>query len=129
MNQNPAIRKPRLLDQLRTRLRLKHYSWATEKAYVKWVERYLRFHKDRTQGEWIHPAQMGKAEVETFLSWLAVERTVAPSTQEQAFAAILFLYREVLAMPLAAGSGRLCPMVLSLMAQLAQRQCLIFRVL
>ena len=82
--------KPRLLDQLRDRIRLKHYSMRTETAYLDWVKRFIVFHGKR------HPVEMGKAEVERFLSHLAVEGKVAASTQNQAKSAILFLYREVL---------------------------------
>lgn len=81
---------PRLLDQVRTRLRVKHYSRRTELAYVGWIRRYIVFHGKR------HPAEMGKAEAEAFLSALAVERNVAAATQNQALSALLFLYREVL---------------------------------
>ena len=87
--ETPAA-KPRLLDQLRDRIRLKHYSIRTEKAYLDWVKRFIVFHGKR------HPVEMGKAEVERFLSHLAVEGKVAASTQNQAKSAILFLYREVL---------------------------------
>ncbi|HIE54494.1 MAG TPA: integron integrase [Chromatiaceae bacterium] len=82
--------KPRLLDQVRHRCRVKHYSIRTEKRYVDWIRRFILFHNKR------HPSEMGAPEVEAFLTWLAVERNVAPSTQNQALAAILFLYREVL---------------------------------
>ncbi len=81
--------KPRLLDTLRTRIRLKHYSLRTEQTYTEWVKRYILFHGKR------HPAEMGKEEVEAFLSHLAVKHNVSASTQSQAKAAILFLYREV----------------------------------
>ena len=81
---------PRLLDQARDRLRLKHYSIRTEQAYLGWIKRFILFHGKR------HPAGMGKAEVESFLTALAVERNVAAATQGQALAAILFLYQEVL---------------------------------
>ena len=83
-------RPPRLLDQLRDRIRLKHYSRRTEQAYVQWVKRYIYFHGKR------HPAELGKAEAEDFLTSLAVERNVTSSTQAQALSALLFLYREVL---------------------------------
>lgn len=83
---------PKLLDQLRDRIRLKHYSLRTEQAYLQWVKRYILFHGKR------HPAEMGKEEIEAFLSSLAVERNVAASTQAQALSAILFLYKEVLGM-------------------------------
>ena len=77
--------KPRLLDQVRERLRRKHYSISTERAYVDWIKRYILFHGKR------HPAAMGKEEVESFLTHLAVERKVAASTQNQALSAILYL--------------------------------------
>ena len=73
-------RSPRLLEQVRNQLRLRHYALATERAYVNWIEKFLRFHKGRNHGTWKHPAEMGKAEVEKFLTWLAVECNVAPST-------------------------------------------------
>lgn len=81
---------PKLLDQLRERIRLKHYSIRTEQSYVQWVKRYIIFHGKR------HPADMGKAELESFLTSLAVERNVSASTQTQALSALLFLYKEVL---------------------------------
>lgn len=81
---------PRLLDRVRARLRVLHYSMRTETAYVGWVRRYIIFHRKR------HPAELGKADVEAFLSALATERNVSASTQNQALSALLFLYREVL---------------------------------
>jgi len=81
---------PRLLEQVAARIRVRHYSRRTEQAYVGWIKRYILFHGRR------HPAGMGKAEVEAFLSALAVERGVSAATQSQALAALLFLYREVL---------------------------------
>jgi integron integrase len=81
---------PRLLDQLRHQARLRHYSYRTEQAYVGWVRRFIIFHNRR------HPASMGGAEVEAFLSHLATERHVAAATQGQALAAVLFLYKAVL---------------------------------
>ena len=86
--------EPRLLDRVATALRARHYSRRTEKAYVGWTRRYILFHRKR------HPAQMGAPEVEAFLSALAVERHVSASTQNQALAAILFLYRQVLGVEL-----------------------------
>ncbi len=80
----------RLLDRLRAACRLRHMSLRTEQAYVGWVKRYLHFH-DLT-----HPDEMGAAEVVAFLSDLAVRREVAASTQNQARAALVFLYEEVL---------------------------------
>jgi integron integrase len=85
---------PRLLDRVRERLRVKHYSIRTEEQYVFWVRRFVVFH-DRC-----HPRDMGAAEVEAFLSHLAVAGNVSASTQNQAKAALLFLYREVLGVEL-----------------------------
>jgi len=87
---NAETPPPKLLDQLRERIRLKHYSIRTEQSYVQWVKRYIIFHGKR------HPAEMGKAELESFLTSLAVERNVSASTQTQALSALLFLYKEVL---------------------------------
>jgi hypothetical protein len=82
-------RKPRLLDAVREAIRFRHYSRQTEKAYVGWIRRYILLHGKR------HPAAMGPDEVSRFLSSLAVERNVSPSTQNQALAALLFLYGQV----------------------------------
>lgn len=82
--------KPRLLDQVRDQIRLKHYSIRTERVYCEWIKRYVRFHNYR------HPLEMGAPEVEAFLSDLAVRRDVSASTQNQALAALLFLYKQVL---------------------------------
>ena len=87
-------RPPRLLDRLREKIRLKHYSIRTEEAYADWVRRFVVFHGRR------HPAEMGAAEVEAFLTHLAVEGGVAASTQNQAKSALLFLYKEVLGVEL-----------------------------
>ena len=81
---------PRLLDGVRDRIRVKHYSIRTEQAYVDWIKRFIRFHGKR------HPAELGAAEVEAFLTHLAVAGNVAASTQNQAKSALLFMYREVL---------------------------------
>lgn len=86
--------KPKLLDQMRDRIRVKHYSIRTEQVYCEWVKRFIRFHRYR------HPLEMGAPEVEEFLSDLAVRRNVSASTQNQALAALLFLYKEVLAVDL-----------------------------
>ena len=85
---------PRLLEQVRAKIRALHYSLRTEQAYLYWIRRYIRFHDRR------HPRDLGGKEVEAFLSHLAVAGRVSSSTQNQALAAILFLYREVLAEPL-----------------------------
>ena len=81
---------PKLLDQLRESLRVRHYSLRTEDAYLDWVRRFILFHGKQ------HPRDMGAPEVQAFLSHLAVDRRVSPSTQNQAKAALLFLYRHVL---------------------------------
>jgi integron integrase len=82
--------QPKLLDVMRNKIRLKHYSLKTEKSYIAWVKRYILFHNKR------HPKDMGKVEIEKFLTDLAINRNVSPTTQNQAFNAILFLYRNVL---------------------------------
>lgn len=87
-------RSPRLLDQVRDALRLRHYSLRTEHAYLGWIKRFIFFHDKR------HPREMGAAEVEAFLTWLAVEGRVSASTQGQALAALLFLYKQVLGVDL-----------------------------
>jgi integron integrase len=88
---NPATPDPpRLLDQLRQQVRFRHYSRRTEEAYVYWVRRYVVYHGKR------HPRDLGPEQVAAFLSSLANDRHVAPATQNQALAALLFLYREVL---------------------------------
>ena len=80
----------KLLDQVRDVLRLKHYAYSTEQTYVDWIKRFILFHKKR------HPKDMGRPEIQAFLTHLAVEGNVAASTQNQAMSALLFLYREVL---------------------------------
>jgi len=80
----------KLLDQVRNAMRLKHYSLRTEETYVDWITRFILFHNKR------HPKDMSNAEVEAFLTHLAVDLNVAASTQNQALSALLFLYREVL---------------------------------
>lgn len=81
---------PTLLARVRNAIRLKHYSIRTEQAYTDWIRRYVHFHGKR------HPSALGAADVEAFLSYLACEGKVAAATQNQAKAALLFLYREVL---------------------------------
>ena len=83
-------KQPKLLDIVRNKIRLKHYSIRTEEAYVSWIKRYIFFHNMR------HPKDMGKKEIEAFLTDLAVKGNVAASTQNQAFSALLFLYEKVL---------------------------------
>lgn len=89
-----AARAPRLLDKVRARLRVKHYSLRTERAYVGWIRRFIVANGRR------HPREMGEAEVTAFLTRLAVDGQVAAGTQNQALAALLFLYREVLGIEL-----------------------------
>lgn len=90
----PPLIAPRLLDQLRERIRYLHYSLRTEQAYVHWAKAFIRFHQMR------HPRDMGGAEVEAFLSHMATHGNVSVSTHRQALSALLFLYREVLGMDL-----------------------------
>ena len=85
---------PRLLDRLRLALRVRHYSPRTEKCYVEWAERFIRFHGLR------HPQEMGAAHVTAFLTNLAVRERVAASTQNQALNALVFLYAQVLGLEL-----------------------------
>ncbi len=82
--------KPRLLDRLRQSIRARHYSPRTEKAYVGWIKRFIFFHGKR------HPNELGEEGVTAFLNYLAVERKVSASTQNQARNALLFLYKNVL---------------------------------
>ena len=85
---------PRLLERVRDRIRLKHYSLRTEQAYVDWIKRFIHFHGKR------HPEEMAAPEVEEFLTHLAVKRRVAASTQNQAKSALLFMYKHVLGVEL-----------------------------
>ena len=89
-----ASRPISLLERVRERIRLKHYSIRTEQAYCDWIRRFVLFHGKR------HPSGLGAPEVEAFLTFLAVEGRVAASTQNQAKSALLFLYREVLGVEL-----------------------------
>lgn len=106
--------KPRLLEQVRRRMRLKHYSLRTEKAYVFWIRRYILANGKR------HPAELNGVVVEAFLTRLATEQGVSASTQNQALCALLFLYKEVLGVELPwmdnvvrAKSRRFVPVVLT----------------
>jgi integron integrase len=90
----PSKPPVKLLDQLRERIRYKHYSLRTEHAYVQWAKRFVLFHDKR------HPRDMGAREVEAFLSHLANEGNVSASTHQQALSALLFLYKEVLGVEL-----------------------------
>lgn len=105
---------PRLMDEVRRRIRLKHYSLRTEQAYTGWIRRFILANGRR------HPRELGATDVERFLSGLAVQGGVAASTQNQALSALLFLYREVLRLDLPwlqgvvrAKSSRRLPTVLS----------------
>ena len=93
---DPAVapRPPKLLEQLRTHLRTRHYSIRTEQAYIDWARRFILYHNKR------HPSEMGGDEVGAFLSHLAVDRQVSASTQNQAKAALLYLYKQVLGVDL-----------------------------
>jgi integron integrase len=94
--QPPTSARPRLLDRVRQTIRARHYSPRTEKAYIFWIKRYIFFYKAQR-----HPDTMGTPEVMAFLTHLATSDHVSASTQNQAFSALLFLYREVLGMELA----------------------------
>jgi integron integrase len=85
-----SVPSPKLLDQVRGKIRIKHYSLRTEQVYVDWIRRFILHHGKR------HPRELGPREVEAFLTHLAVAGRVAASTQNQAKSALLFLYREVL---------------------------------
>lgn len=85
----PSSSPPKLLDAVRDKLRVRHYSIRTETQYVHWIKRFILYHQKR------HPREMGPKEVEAFLTHLATQRNVAAATQNQALAALLFLYREI----------------------------------
>ena len=88
--------QPKLLDRVRQTIRIRHYSPRTEEAYVHWIRRYILFHGKK------HPSTMGAPDISAFLTWLAVERQVSASTQNQALSAVLFLYKHVLAIDIGA---------------------------
>ncbi len=91
---NAMKNKPKILDQVRSKIRLKHYSRRTEKTYISWIKRFIYFHNKK------HPNIMGKPEIENYLTHLATKEDVAASTQNQALSAILFLYNDVLDIPM-----------------------------
>jgi site-specific recombinase XerD len=91
----PTGQPPRLLDRVRAVLRARHYSPRTEESYVAWIRRFILFHDRR------HPTELGEPEVTRFLNALATERHVSASTQNQALAALLFLYQSVMERDLA----------------------------
>jgi len=89
-----SIQSKKLLDRVGDAIRLKHYSYRTEQTYKEWIKRYILFHNKR------HPDDMGAPEIQVFLSYLATEKNISASTQNQALSAILFLYRHVLQKPI-----------------------------
>lgn len=89
-------RRKKVLDQVRDYMRLKHYSIHTERTYCDWIKRYVSYHKMTSRDDLVN----GEEKVEQFLTWLAVENTVAPSTQNQAMNALVFLYKKILKTPL-----------------------------
>ena len=93
--------KSKLLELARNRLRVLHKSIHTERRYLSWITGYITFcnRHEPNKAKWRHPKDCGRHEVEAFLTYLAVEKHVAASTQNQAFSALVFLYREVLDQP------------------------------
>lgn len=83
-------KQPRLLEQVRTRIRYLHYSLQTERSYIHWIKRYIYFHNKR------HPKEMAEPDIVAFLNYLATKKHVSASTQNQALCAIIFLYKQVL---------------------------------
>lgn len=90
MAQEVVAAKPRLLERVRVAIRARHYSRRTEEAYTFWIRKFILFHHKR------HPSELGVPDVSAFLEWLATDRKVSASTQNQALSALLFMYREVL---------------------------------
>jgi site-specific recombinase XerD len=86
---------PKLMETVRHKMRLLHLAKRTEEAYVGWIVDFLKYSKG-DHGQWLHPNELTAGDIESYLTHLAVERCVASSTQNQAFSAILFLYRRVL---------------------------------
>jgi integron integrase len=107
--QNPAreekmdAKPKKLLDQVRETIRAKHYSYRTEQTYVEWIKRFVFFHQKR------HPKDMGPEEIQAYITYLANERKVASSTQNQALSAIMFLYKYVLQKEIALPSDIIHP--------------------
>lgn len=89
-----SVKKPRLLAEVRGRMRARHLSPRTEQAYLSWIVRYIRYHDTR------HPSEMGESEIVAYLTYLADQRQVARPTQMQALSALVLLYREVLGVPI-----------------------------
>ena len=96
---NPKLK---LLEQVREVMRLRHYSIRTEQCYCDWIRRYIKFHRMQSRAE----LSEGGGKMESFLSDLAVNDNVSASTQNQAFNALLFLYREILKQPFRAGQSK-----------------------
>jgi site-specific recombinase XerD len=88
--QQETARPKRFFDEIRDHLRFRHYSYSTEKTYLFWIKSYILFHNKK------HPKEMGASEIKQFLTDLAVKKHVSSSTQNQAFNALIYLYREVL---------------------------------
>lgn len=89
-NIDEAKNKPKLLDEVKNKLRTDRYSAKTEEAYIYWIKDYIRYHQKQ------HPKNLGKKDFEKYLSFLATERKVSASTQNQALSAILFLYKKII---------------------------------
>jgi integron integrase len=109
----PGMKGSKFLDHVRDLIRINHFSYSTEKTYINWIYRFIIFHDKR------HPEQMGRNEIAEFLTYLAVDRKVSASTQNQALNAIVFLYKKVLRISLdafdfkQARSGKRLPVVFS----------------
>jgi hypothetical protein len=88
--QGNIMEKIKLIENVRNVIRMKHYSIRTEETYISWIKRYIFFHNKR------HPSEMSENEISEFLTYLAVKKNVAASTQNQVFNALLFLYKKVL---------------------------------
>ena len=97
--------KSPLLNQVAAQMRRRHMAGRTEKAYVQWIRRFLYFRREQ-EGQWRHPREMASLEVNEFLTYLAVQRKVAASTQNQAFSALLFLFTKMLQIPLEIDAAR-----------------------
>lgn len=109
-----TLDSPKLLDRMRAEIRVRHYSIRTEETYLDWARRFILYHNKQ------HPKDLGAEHVQAFLSYLALERNVSSSTQNQAKSALLFLYRDVLHIELAwldeivsAKMGKRLPVVLT----------------
>ncbi len=83
-------KKPKLLDQVRNSLKQRNYSYRTEQAYIGWIKHFILIHNKR------HPKELGENEIGEFLTYLALEKTVSPSTQNQALNSIIYLYKYIL---------------------------------